>query len=75
MPAQSKTIIHARLKVSQSLGKKLEAMAEHREMKMDALLSQLVEVAVMHLEPKSAGADCWAREGDREHSTPGLPLK
>lgn len=46
---RSREVIKTRLKLPQGIAKRVHEMAAEREMKLDDLLSELVEVAVIEL--------------------------
>jgi hypothetical protein len=64
-----RTAIEARLKLPEDLAARIRGMAREREMTVDALLSQLVQLGEMSLrhEPTSA-TDFLTRSGDVEYT-------
>ena len=63
-----KTVIEARLSIPAGLAARLKAMAAEREMTMNALLSQLVQVGEVSLRRDPPELQAGARPGEVEYS-------
>jgi len=63
-----KTVIEARLSIPAGLAVRLKAMAAEREMTMNALLSQLVQVGEVSLRRDPPELQAGARPGEVDHS-------